>query len=909
MKSVLDLSLRYIKAQKRHSVFIAVCVMLSVALTSFFLTLFTSVKETLRESTLAASGSWEALITGITPSQAEELSHNAAFSETEQIHLRTYSNINETGMERSIDVYIKTDNEAAPTEERYVGTDHFIVSDSEQLMFKGENIIKGAYPQSPDEIALPPGTGLALGQRITAVKQLKRPLYDEDGRFTGYEILETTEKEYTVCGFKDEDFLANATAVIHPDDDFLCGEHFTEYSALAVRFSDPDTHIRSTLMELVEASGGQVDRYFTSDRGTPYLNGGQTFVFENTDLLMTEAVGKEARSGLIVEMALMYIVVLIILISSRMIIDCEFELTAAKKQKQMGLLMSIGADDEQLISVMTLEGIILGIIAVPLGLLLGVGIAALIREYLMTKGGVDLLLSNADGVILTVSPLCMLLAAVTGIGWVFFSAYGTAVRIRKVNPVEAVKGYKKHGQSPYPPVKKSAETSKQLMTRLVTGAVRSERKRFISTIISLTLSMTLAVGITYITEVGGNAFILMNRMWRGTDDPNGYFRITRHMSNNDEKQLTERLIAAGYFKPYDEDALYEYLEIMGTKEHKGNIYLQNTFQTITPIEKEEYYKLFPQANMTYEEFSAGKYLLCFDYNDRDCEGTELRDLGKNSLSIMYCNDVPVCRMDSEQTPYTELNVLLYLKEGKYPEYDSEALSTFIIDSEKDTKERLYIRGFVSRENFSETVSMIYKQFPDLDSVVVYRALTFFLEDTAYYDDAVKWLDENIYVYEDAYNYTDSVKAAISLIKTIGAAIIAVSALIAISNVVNITVSCITENRQGYALLRAAGMTDSTLEETALRQAVQPIKTAAVITAILSALIVTAVHLIMTRGGTDITPETIAEYGFVTADIPLAAVCYVTAVVAAAAVSFLSAVLPLREFEEKSVADEVRVTDQ
>lgn len=212
---------------------------------------------------------------------------------------------------------------------------------------------------------------------------------------------------------------------------------------------------------------------------------------------------KDAKSGLRMAqiIAMFYIFVLFLIMMLRLIIDTAFEISSKECERQFGVLQSIGATPKQIVRIMTYEGLMLSIIGIPLGTAAGIGLGYLVYRAVLGTGLVDLYLTQskaAELVHFTVNPWLLLLGVVTGAAWVLFSAYGTGMRVIKMSPVQAISQrantVKKVGKAP-------------LFGKLFgwTGKIASRNnmrqpKRFISTVVSLTLSIAIFSAVTVVVN-------------------------------------------------------------------------------------------------------------------------------------------------------------------------------------------------------------------------------------------------------------------------------------------------------------------------------------------------------------------------------------------------------------------------
>lgn len=187
-----------------------------------------------------------------------------------------------------------------------------------------------------------------------------------------------------------------------------------------------------------------------------------------------------------------FIFVIFFALMLRLVIDTAFEVSSKERERQFGVLQSIGATPKQIVRILTVEGMLLSGIGVPLGTGLGLLLTLILYKAILATGVAEAMLDPekiSQIVQLHIKPWMTLIAAVVGVAWVFFSAYGTGMRIIKKSPVQAITARANT-------VKK---VKKHTMLSLLfgwTGKVASRNarrnyKRFIVTVLSLTISLTL----------------------------------------------------------------------------------------------------------------------------------------------------------------------------------------------------------------------------------------------------------------------------------------------------------------------------------------------------------------------------------------------------------------------------------
>lgn len=221
----------------------------------------------------------------------------------------------------------------------------------------------------------------------------------------------------------------------------------------------------------------------------------------NSKLLMLYGYSKDAGlMGLMI--CLVVILFALIMVGSVMLIYNSFSISVSERIKQFGLLKSIGATRRQIMMTVIFEAVSLCIIAVPAGLITGcLGIGITLR---LLRGAFDAILDYGDiGVYIGIhiETSVLLLVAVLGIITVIISAMIPALKVVRIQPIDAVK------QSGDVQLKR-----KDVRTLGVTGKIfgfegmiaaknyRRSRRKYRTTVISLFVSVVLFISATSFTH-------------------------------------------------------------------------------------------------------------------------------------------------------------------------------------------------------------------------------------------------------------------------------------------------------------------------------------------------------------------------------------------------------------------------
>lgn len=231
------------------------------------------------------------------------------------------------------------------------------------------------------------------------------------------------------------------------------------------------------------------DKYIYSDRFESYK---EDLIDVNFDLIAYDQLDMPARYTAVCNLAIFFIFIIFLFLSLRLMIDTAFEISSKERERQFGMLQCMGAAPGQIVRIITFEGMYLSIIGIPAGILLGLAVSAGAFALIKTSGISEAFFDAekaAQVMHIHFAPLLLLLAAVTGLVWVFLSAYQTGMRIIKMTPIQAISG---RGNKIFKVRQFSLfGTLFGWKGKLAARNNRRQPKRFAITVVSLTLSIAL----------------------------------------------------------------------------------------------------------------------------------------------------------------------------------------------------------------------------------------------------------------------------------------------------------------------------------------------------------------------------------------------------------------------------------
>ena len=224
-------------------------------------------------------------------------------------------------------------------------------------------------------------------------------------------------------------------------------------------------------------------------------------IITNDELLRWEAFAFSDSTASTL-FAISGIVIFIIIFTSVFCIRNSFAIATTEKMKMYGMLSSVGATRKQIRRNVIFESLILGAIAIPIGILSGIFAVFVLIKIVNSLIG-EFLLANVDGIIMKVTLLPIVLSAILSIITIYLSAKSSAKKASKVNPIELLRNAEEITIKP-----NKLKTPKIISKVFKTGGelayknLKRSRKRYRTTVISIAVSIFVFITMnTFLTNM------------------------------------------------------------------------------------------------------------------------------------------------------------------------------------------------------------------------------------------------------------------------------------------------------------------------------------------------------------------------------------------------------------------------
>ncbi|MFF2912702.1 ABC transporter permease [Paenibacillus sp. NPDC057934] len=478
MNIVNTLTLRHLKQNKRRTLVTIIGVIISVAMVTAVATFVFSFSDLMIRQTIADSGEWHVQYQDVTKEQLAAIRADDA--------TKTVAVTGDLG-------YALLDRGQDPNKPYLIIKEY----DAQAFAQFPIGLSKGRLPKSDKEVVISEAVAtnakvkyeigdhltLRVGERFQQGGD--HPLNERDPlRKVNDTLAETLQhmktKDYTVVGFIKrpmwETDWAPGYTVISYLDDTLTGANEGVNAAVALQKINPNL--------------------FTHAENLAERNGIGRVQFNN-DLLHYYGLSKNKASYSTIY-SLSVILIAVIMLGSVSLIYNAFAISVSERTRHLGMFASVGATKRQKRNAVLFEGVVIGAISIPLGILCGLAGTGIIFWFMnaMIQGA----LWTTEKLTLIVTPLTLLIICVVSILTIFISTYLPAIKASKVSAMDAIRQ-----TSDLKLTFKAVNTSKFIRKLFGIEAeiglknLKRNKRRYHATVFSLVISIVLFLTVSFFT--------------------------------------------------------------------------------------------------------------------------------------------------------------------------------------------------------------------------------------------------------------------------------------------------------------------------------------------------------------------------------------------------------------------------
>ena len=601
---------------KKRTVVTIIGIMLSTALVCAVAGLVTSAQQTFVNLIKNSDGDYHISFSNVPQEQQKYIIQNNAVDSYYVTKELGYSKFESIQNEDKPYIYVVAMNENAFDKGAYKLTEGRMAQNENEIVIPQHLIDNGRVKINVgDKITLNVGTrelmdGSKLNQKNPYLaSSSKEYIYQETGKAgdnKDYEeqIVDGQEKEYTVVGIMKrpgvEPYSAPGyTAVTYSNDSKNVGN--AEKTVLANTKSATTTaNFYVTLKNPKEYENVKNQIKNTIEAETK----NEIEVEVNTDLLRFEGVLSESTLGVLYGIA--SVIIVIIVVSSVFVIRNSFSISVSEKTKQYGMMASVGATKKQIKRSVLLEGLYIGIIAIPLGILLGI-VAIIILLWIVNLLLVDMM--EGTSFVYDVPVAAILISIAISTVTIFLSCLIPAIKASRIPPIEAIRG-----TDDIKIKARKVKTSKLTKKLFGIGGViasknlKRNRKKYRTTVVSLVVSISIFIALS--------SFLTYGQMMTGSYYTDLSYNIA---VNGGNEALYEKIATWSGINSYS----YSY---QTSAEIDVNKYGTDFAKEELENKKQIYEEDFPEDVGKYEDNTLGLTIIMFN---KDYFKSYVKSLGMN----------------------------------------------------------------------------------------------------------------------------------------------------------------------------------------------------------------------------------------------------------------------------------------
>lgn len=617
MNIIKKFTIKNLWLNKKRSIVTIIGIILSTALICATAGLVTSFQKTLINNEIKTEGSHHILLKNVPQTDLNDILKNRYVKDSYKYSLLGYAPL----------------KESKNKEKPYVKVLEF---DFNALTNAGITLTKGRMPKNSNEVLVSSHVlenggvkfnigdkiNLEIGKRITdsGLNNLSDH-YETDEEGNPVEKLDIKEKRvYTIVGF-----------IKRPSYRF---EGYTDPGYTLVSYLT-DLNNKSYTVGLVTDKPKNYDKLYESITGVSSKKINQEVKYDamvHTSLL--EYQGYAFNNGMFATLiSVGAIVIAIIIITSVFSIKNSFSISVTERFKEYGMLRSIGATKKQIKRSVLFEGLCLGVIGIPLGILSGIFAVFVLIKLVNIILGPSL---NEIPFIFHISWIPTVLSVILAVLTIVLSALVPAIRASKITPIEAIRA-----NNDIKLTKKSVRYPKIIKKIFGIGGVISykslkrSKKKYRTTVISLVVSVAIFIALSTFIEYG---FKMSSTQYKSldynvsvVDRSNDYYDNFKKISNlagvkkyNISKKVTVNLDS-------------KYLSSFG-KEY----YIDRVYARIVSLSNKEYARYVKKIGGNLKDYEKKAILvddLMYYMNDKKYEGNVLNVKENEEISLNNKNIV------------------------------------------------------------------------------------------------------------------------------------------------------------------------------------------------------------------------------------------------------------------------------
>lgn len=478
MNIVNTLTIRHLKQNKKRTLLTLIGVIISVAMVTAVATLVFSFSDLMIRQTIAETGEWHVQYQDVTKEQLAAIQSDNAAKTVAITRNLGYAPLEGGQNPNKPYLFIKEYNAQGFTQFPIeLSKGRLPHTDKEIVMSEAVATNAKVKVEIGDRLTLRVGERFEQGgdHPLDQTESLRR----EDG-ILNETLQHLMTKDYTVVGFIKPPVWETAWApgytVLSYIDENIIGANDRVNAAVVLQKVNPSLFAHAE--NLAKRNHIETVQY-------------------NNDLLHYYGLSK-SKASYSMMYSLAVILMAVIMIGSVSLIYNAFAISVSERSRHLGMLASVGATKRQKRNSVLFEGAVIGLIGIPIGILCGLAGIGITFWFMNAK--IQGALWTNEQLVLTVTPLSLLIICVVSMLTIFISVYLPAIRASKVSAMDAIRqttGLKLTA--------KAVKTSKFIRRLFGIEAeiglknLKRNKRRYHAIVFSLVISIVLFLTVSFFT--------------------------------------------------------------------------------------------------------------------------------------------------------------------------------------------------------------------------------------------------------------------------------------------------------------------------------------------------------------------------------------------------------------------------
>lgn len=446
MRSYSDITLKYLKKNKKRSLFTIIGIILSLSLISGVGFLGLSFRDFMYDRAIENNGDYEFGFFDVDKRVISILRNDVDLDKVGVSTIEGSGSYKIDGYEDS-EVHISSDDETALNE------------------IFNEELTEGRLPKESSELIIDSHAKEYLGLSINDKIKVEEIAYKD-----GKEVKTNNFKEYTIVGFSKESVIQNEKYFYA----VTCLDEIKNNKSYDIRFTVKDSKNKIDIA-ISKANKLKID---------------QEKMYINNELLSLR--GQTGYTGIntAINGAVIFVIGIIVVVTIFLIYNA-INISVTERMNEFGILRSIGATPSQVRRLVIRESLVLCLMSIPFGVASGfIGVWTTVK---LLESKIVMLIGDGEGILsVKFYPSIILFTSIIGIITIFMASFGPAKKAGKISPINIIKGNKSNEKIKYYNGK---------FIRKIFGIegwiayknIRKNSKRFIVTILSLSISLIMFI--------------------------------------------------------------------------------------------------------------------------------------------------------------------------------------------------------------------------------------------------------------------------------------------------------------------------------------------------------------------------------------------------------------------------------